>query len=93
MKARLTTGEVVELEKDCTCLDEIHTGPHWLHMDDFDFRRNADLVKQADAIDARDRIAFMRKEALLNRAFQFEVARLAEKERGMKNRCIEGIIR
>lgn len=29
--ATLTTGETVQLEKDCDCLT--HEGPHWLHMD------------------------------------------------------------
>jgi hypothetical protein len=31
MRARLTDGEVVTLEKDCTC--PAHEGPHWLHVD------------------------------------------------------------
>jgi|SRR5690606_17109157 len=29
--ATLTTGETVQLEKDCDCLT--HEGPHWLHVD------------------------------------------------------------
>jgi hypothetical protein len=31
MKAELTTGEIVELQKDCGCLH--HDGPHWLYID------------------------------------------------------------
>jgi hypothetical protein len=31
MRARLTTGEVVTLDKDCTCA--AHEGPHWLYVD------------------------------------------------------------
>lgn len=27
-------------EKDCTCLDWVHTVPHWLHMDAFERVRN-----------------------------------------------------
>ena len=31
MRARLANGEVVTLEKDCTC--PAHEGPHWLYVD------------------------------------------------------------
>ena len=31
MRARLNSGQVVTLEKDCTC--PTHNGPHWLHVD------------------------------------------------------------
>lgn len=34
--ARLESGEIVTLEKECECLPEIHDGPHWLHMDAYD---------------------------------------------------------
>lgn len=30
---------------DCTCVDECHLGPHWLHMDFMDRERNAEYVK------------------------------------------------
>lgn len=95
MKAKLTTGEVVELKKDCGCLDEIHVGPHWIYMDDYKRRENAELVEKADALGAipKDRVTFMRKEALLNRAFQLEVVRLGGKVREMGRRKIEEIIR
>lgn len=41
IRARLTTGEVVELARDCSCV--IHDGPHWLHMDDVDKSLNRRL--------------------------------------------------
>lgn len=31
VRAVLTDGRTVELEKDCDCA--LHAGPHWLHMD------------------------------------------------------------
>lgn len=97
IKARVATGEVVELKKDCGCLDEIHVGPHWLYMDDYKRRRSAELVQQADALGngglVKDRVTFMRKEALLNRAFQLEIVRLGEKVREMERRGIEEIVR
>ena len=31
MKALLTNGTIVTLQKDCEC--QTHDGPHWLHMD------------------------------------------------------------
>lgn len=32
MRARLNNGQVVTLEKDCTC--PTHEGPHWLYVDE-----------------------------------------------------------
>jgi len=32
MRARLSSGQVVTLEKDCTCLT--HEGPHWAYVDE-----------------------------------------------------------
>ena len=31
MKARLKSGEIVTLEKECSCIN--HNEPHWVHMD------------------------------------------------------------
>lgn len=42
MKAKLTNGEIVELEKDCGCTH--HDGPHWLHMDRLYRRKNLKLI-------------------------------------------------
>lgn len=43
MKAELTNGEIVELEKDCGCI--IHEGPHWLHMDAVDKDLNQQYLR------------------------------------------------
>lgn len=34
MKARLKSGEIIELVKDCECIT--HEGPHFLHMNSLD---------------------------------------------------------
>ena len=31
MKAKNTSGEIIDLPKDCDCLS--HDGPHWIHFD------------------------------------------------------------
>lgn len=31
MKAKLVSGDIIDLTKDCDCIT--HDGPHWLHMD------------------------------------------------------------
>lgn len=43
MKLRLTDGRMVEAEKDCSCLDTIHNGPHWIYLDGLDRQRNEKL--------------------------------------------------
>jgi hypothetical protein len=43
VRARTRTGEIVELHKECDCLDTIHRGPHWLHQDQLWQERNASL--------------------------------------------------
>ena len=81
IRARLESGEVVLLEKDCDCV--IHEGPHWLHMDDVDKRLNAPL---------RDRA--MRGEPLAVKAFaESELRRLGEKRREMERQNIVEILR
>lgn len=32
-RARMNDGTIVELTKNCGCLDSIHEGPHWIHAD------------------------------------------------------------
>lgn len=49
MKAKLSSGAIVVLEKDCDCIT--HDGPHWLHMDQLWRIRNQQLL-DADALDA-----------------------------------------
>lgn len=46
MKAKLITGDTIELTKDCDCIT--HIGPHWLHMNDFDKRRNAEMLESGN---------------------------------------------
>lgn len=42
MQAKLTTGKIIELKQDCSCIT--HTGPHWLHMNDLWRERNRSLT-------------------------------------------------
>lgn len=96
MKARLKTGEIIELEKDCSCLPEIHEGPHWLHMIDYDARRYKEYANDARAIIAStmgDPITKMHAEALLRQYIDRERARLDDKLREMTSRGIVEIIR
>jgi len=46
MKAKLTSGEIVELEKDCGCTH--HDGPHWLHMDKVAAKLNRKLLDKGN---------------------------------------------
>lgn len=42
MKAELKDGTIIQLHKDCGCLDEFHSEhvPHWVHMDVLDRKLN-----------------------------------------------------
>ncbi len=46
MKAELTSGEIVELQKDCECTT--HAGPHWIHMDLLWYNRNMALLNDGE---------------------------------------------
>jgi hypothetical protein len=46
MKAITTTGDTIELVKDCDCVT--HNGPHWLHMNDFDKHRNSEMLERGN---------------------------------------------
>ncbi len=84
IKARLTSGEIIVLEKDCGCCDEIHIGPHWLHMNDFDRATNVlDIHVANQRFDV----------ALLHHAGAREVQRLTEKGAYLKRLNIAEIIR
>ena len=81
VRARLSDGSVVELEKDCGCV--IHEGPHWLHMDEVDKQLNARLRERA-----------FKGEFLAVHAFALaEARRLGEKLREMESRNIEEILK
>jgi hypothetical protein len=42
MKELLTTGDTIELVKDCDCIT--HEGPHWLHMDRLTHQMNRRML-------------------------------------------------
>lgn len=60
MKARLEDGSIVNLAKDCSCID--HEGPHWLHSDRLFRQLNLQLLgpsmlqTQAFAIEEQARL-------------------------------------
>jgi hypothetical protein len=81
IQARLTSGEVINLPKDCDCV--IHVGPHWLHMDEVDKRLNQPLRERA-----------LRGELLGFHAYeQEELRRLGQKFREMERQQIAEIIK
>lgn len=75
VRAILQSGEVVELKKDCGCLDSIHIGPHWLHMDAFDKADHERLMKQALETN---------NVTLFQRVGRLEIERLKDKEAEMR---------
>lgn len=84
MKAKTTTGQIIELPKECGCMDSIHTGPHWLHMDDYDKaenKSNLEAARQSGNV------------ALFNHACQAEQRRLQAKLATMERLGIVEIIR
>lgn len=46
-RALMNDGSFVILEKDCHCVDALHTEPHWLHMDAFDKETNRKMGEDA----------------------------------------------
>ena len=46
MRARLTNGQVVTLDKDCTCLT--HEGPHWVYVDERERAEASRALKAQD---------------------------------------------
>ncbi|MEZ0396815.1 MAG: hypothetical protein ABWK53_10360 [Anaerolineales bacterium] len=76
----LDDGRVVVAEKDCGCLPEIHSGPHWLYMDDYYKRKNHAFLEQNTVLGY---LAFVNE----------EMARLRILEAEMTTRHIVKIIR
>lgn len=75
MKAELTTGEIVPLEKDCECIT--HNGPHWVHMADFWRQKNRDMpVGNALCLGAKAQEELMRLDALRREFEQHGIVRL-----------------
>jgi hypothetical protein len=84
MKALLTSGEIIELPKECDCVT--HDDPHWLHMDKITRDQNASFL---------DRIKLSNDpmwEAALNNLSASEDARLKEKMFNMNRLKIERLI-
>lgn len=87
IRAELESGEIIELVKDCGCLNEIHQGPHWLHMNDVDREVNAEVGEQLTGYPSIS-------ERLRGYAFtQAEMRRLKQLEYEMRSRKIVRIIR
>jgi hypothetical protein len=83
VRARLNTGETVDLvHDDCECV-KMHDGiPHWLHMDKTIERMNRQRLN--DSISNCNLMFHWFAEA--------EIRRLQEKERNMTNGRIEAIL-
>lgn len=76
--ARLISGEVVRLSKECDCLT--HTGPHWQHVDQLWKESNRRLLELSPLGFAREESA--RLQELLH-TFQTEgIAKLLTEEEG-----------
>lgn len=86
VRAELESGEIVELAKDCDCLDELHEGPHWLHMNGVDRKLNAKIGERLTGYPSLG-------ERLAGYAFaQAEIRRLKQLEQEMRQRNIVRII-
>lgn len=87
--ARLSDDSVVELVKDCGCLDNIHAGPHWLH-DDCLWR----LQNQRTLMSLQAQVTGRSPEwfALYDAYVAEERERIREKVRQMKQRGIEELL-
>jgi len=75
-RAKMLDGTVIELTKDCECLDSIHEGPHWLHADK--------LWKES--------IGRMMDRGNFRGVPYEQTARLAEKTRQMEKRGIDELL-
>lgn len=82
-----TDSELIELEKDCGCLDEIHVGPHWIHMDRYDQNVGKEYLARAEAAHGTARVMMAREASV-----QHELARVTEKRRQFGSRGIECLL-
>jgi len=64
LKAETAAGEIITLEKECTCIT--HNDPHWIYMDRLDRERNRKVLEAGTFL------------ALMRMAIE-ETTRLAEK--------------
>ncbi len=90
MQAKLVTGEIVELEKDCSCLDAIHIGPHWLHMDAIERVTNDEFLSgiKIKIAAAKTFTDVNLCDSLIARFYGLEMVRLDMKAREMSRRNI-----
>ena len=85
MKAKLTNGTIIELEKECDCTH--HTIPHWLFMDNYwkgvlsERLKNVEFIKHSYVL-----------EAVLHNIAEEQEHRLGEKFCNMKWLGIEELI-
>lgn len=77
MKARLRSGEVVTLKKECECI--CHNDPHWVYMDRLDRSRNRKILEDGTYLAA---VGFA----------QEDLIRVREKLRQMEARGIVELI-
>lgn len=75
------------LERDCDCVT--HTNPHWLHMNDFDWSANLNLLEKAVSMVASKHVDYI--EAFMRRFCELEARRLQEKAHYMTLYGIERI--
>lgn len=93
MHAELTNGTIIELVQDCQCLT--HTGPHWLHMDEFTQAKNREMLARATSVSEQKLNATraIQVHALLDHLARVEIVRLDGKFREITRRGIKRIIR
>lgn len=93
MRARLVSGEVVTLPKDCSCCD--HEGPHWLHEDRIEREHNEAAIRRIEEEANAGPVDSMRKMQLVALVMHYagaEERRLKEKLRYMKGMGIAALL-
>lgn len=90
--AELTDGRIVPLDGPCEAGCITHTGPHWLHMDEYERATNLKLLGMAErqAKSARTYTEALMVEVYLHRFAELEAVRLQSKSHEMKR---AGIVR
>lgn len=73
--ARLTTGQIVPLRKDCECRREIHSGPHWLHASESWRKANVAALGEPAQASALALIGFASEESARLRQLQRDMQR------------------
>lgn len=86
MKARLNSGEIITLVKDCECVT--HEGPHFLHMNEFDKLASREIFRRVLSGEWNPPTAEHAAEA----AMISEAARLQRLQYAMESRGIAELI-